>query len=241
MRLDPAVDELAARGNWRSRGRMWPQSRASRARRAMRVRGAVIAQDRSGALSPEEATTMSLEQWVIDKSHSGIHFSVRHMVIAKVRGQFVRWTGAVTAEDGDFTRAGVQIKIDATSIDTGVVDRDTHLKSPDFLDVAKHPEITFQGKRVESRSGPWLDLVGDLTIRGVTREVVLDVEQTGRTKDPWGHDRAGFAAKGSIDRGDFGLTWNQVLDTGGLVVGDRIDIEIEVEAVRQPATVAATG
>jgi polyisoprenoid-binding protein YceI len=176
---------------------------------------------------------MSVERWEIDSGHSGVHFSVRHMVVAKVRGKFSRWSGVLRAEDGDQARASVDVVIDASSIDTGVADRDAHLKSPDFLDVAHHPEITFKAERSEKLAPERLRVSGDLTIRGVTRPVVLDVEHAGRTKDPWGHERAGFSAKTSIDRKDFGLAWNQVLEAGGLMVGDRVDIEIEVEAVKQ--------
>jgi polyisoprenoid-binding protein YceI len=182
---------------------------------------------------------MSLEKWEIDSSHSGIHFSVRHLVIAKVRGQFARWSGTVLAEDGDLARASVNVVIDASSIETGVADRDAHLKSADFFDVANHPEITFKGTRVDKLGGDRLRLVGDLTIRGVTREVALDVEDAGRTQDPWGNQRAAFSAKTAIDRSDFGLTWNQLLEAGGVAVGDRITIEIDVEAVRQVAAKAA--
>jgi polyisoprenoid-binding protein YceI len=187
----------------------------------------------------KEPTIMTIEKWEIDSSHSGIHFSVRHMVVAKVRGQFARWTGTVRAEDAGFSRAQVEVVIDAASIDTGVADRDTHLKSADFLDVAQHPEITFKGKRVEKLSDERLKVFGDLTIRGATREVVLDVEYAGQTTDPWGNLRAGFSAKTSVERKEFGLTWNQALEAGGVLVGDRIDIEIEVEAVKQSATKAA--
>jgi len=176
---------------------------------------------------------MSVERWEIDSGHSGVHFSVRHMVVAKVRGKFSRWSGVLRAADGDEARASVEVVIDASSIDTGVADRDAHLKSPDFLDVAHHPEITFKAERSETLAPERLRVVGDLTIRGVTRPVVLDVEYAGRTKDPWGHERAGFTAKTSIDRKDFGLTWNQLLEAGGVMVGDRVDIEIEVEAVKQ--------
>jgi polyisoprenoid-binding protein YceI len=182
---------------------------------------------------------MALEKWQIDSSHSGIHFSVRHLVIAKVRGQFTRWSGTVLADGGDLGRASVDVVIDASSIETGVADRDTHLKSPDFLDVAAHPEITFKGKRIQKLGDERLRVVGDLTIRGVTREVVLDGEYAGQTKDPWGNVRAGFTVKTSIERTDFGLTWNQVLEAGGVMVGDRIDIEIEIEAVKQAASKAA--
>jgi polyisoprenoid-binding protein YceI len=182
---------------------------------------------------------MASEKWEIDSSHSGIHFSVRHMVVAKVRGQFARWSGTVLAEDGDLARAKANVVIDASSIETGVADRDAHLKSPDFFDVANFPEITFTSNGVEKQSDEALRVTGDLTIRGVTREVVLEVEYAGRTKDPWGNDRAGFTAKTAIDRKDFGLTWNQVLEAGGVMVGDRITIEIEVEAVKQSAEKAA--
>ena len=178
---------------------------------------------------------MAMERWAIDSSHSGIHFSVRHLVIAKVRGQFSRWSGTVLAPEGDFDRASVDVVIDASSIDTGVADRDTHLKSGDFFDVEMFPEIAFRTTRLERAGGRVSRLVGDLTIKGVTREVVLHVEHHGRAKDPWGHERAAFTARTSLDRKDFGLTWNQVLETGGVMVGDRIDIEIDIEAVKQAA------
>ena len=176
---------------------------------------------------------MRIERWEIDSSHSSVHFSVRHLVIAKVRGTFGRWSGTVQAPDGDFSKATVDVTIDASSIATGVEQRDTHLKSADFFDVAQFPDLTFVGKRVQPRSGTDIDVVGDLTIKGITREVVLRVEQHGQAKDPWGNFRAAFTAKTSIDRQDFGLTWNQVLETGGVMVGDRVEIEAEIEAVKQ--------
>lgn len=179
------------------------------------------------------------ERWAIDGSHSGIHFSVRHLVIAKVRGQFSRWTGTVEAPDGDFRRGSVDVVIDASSIETGVADRDAHLRSADFFDTAAYPELRFRTTSVESAAGERLRLVGELTIKGVTREVTLEVDHHGQAKDPWGNQRAAFSAKTSVNRSDFGLTWNQVLETGGLAVSDRIDIEIDIEAVRQAATKAA--
>jgi polyisoprenoid-binding protein YceI len=179
---------------------------------------------------------MTMERWEIDSSHSGIHFSVRHLVIAKVRGQFSRWSGALQVPaDRDFTRASLDVAIDASSIDTGVADRDAHLKSPDFFDVDKHPELTFTSSVVERVSDDRLAVKGQLTIKGVTRDVTLDVDVHGFAKDPWGHERAAFTAKTHVDRKEFGLTWNQALETGGVMVGDRIDIEIEIEAVRQVA------
>jgi len=180
-----------------------------------------------------EEGVMASERWEIDSSHSSLQFSVRHLVIAKVRGSFSRWSGTIQVPDGDFSKARVAVTIDASSIDTGVADRDAHLKSPDFFDAAQYPELRFVAMRVQPRSGADIDVVGDLTIRGTTREVVLRVEQHGQAKDPWGNVRVAFTAKTSIDRKDFGLAWNQVLETGGVMVGDRVDIEAEIEAVKQ--------
>ena len=182
---------------------------------------------------------MDTERWEIDSSHSGIHFSVRHMVLAKVRGQFSRWSGALLMPDGDLAHASVEVTIDASSIETGVADRDTHLKSADFFDIATHPEITFKGDRVTVLDHDRLQVAGTLTLHGIAREVTLEVENAGRTHDPWGNERLGFAARGSIHRADFGLTWNQILETGGMVVGERVDLEFDIEAVRQPAEKAA--
>ena len=176
---------------------------------------------------------MRTDRWEIDSSHSSVHFSVRHLVIAKVRGSFARWSGTVYVPDGDFSRATVAVTIDASSIETGVADRDAHLKSADFFDVAQYPELRFVGKRVEPRSASEIDVVGDLTIKGITREVILRVEQHGQAKDPWGNVRTAFSAKTSIERKDFGLTWNQALETGGVMVGDRVEIEADIEAVKQ--------
>jgi polyisoprenoid-binding protein YceI len=182
---------------------------------------------------------MNTERWEIDSSHSSIQFTVRHLVIAKVRGQFSRWTGSISAPDGDFSRATLSAAIDAGSIDTGVADRDAHLRSADFFDVERYPEVTFTSTEVTRVADDRLLLAGALTIKGVTRDVVLDVEPLGLAKDPWGNERAAFSATTSIDRRDFGLTWNQVLETGGVMVGDRIDITFEIEAVRQAAAKVA--
>ena len=171
--------------------------------------------------------------WNVDPSHSQVGFAVKHLVISNVRGEFKSYQGKIALDEADLARSSVEATIDVNTIDTRVPDRDTHLKSPDFLDVARYPEITFKAERSERLAPERLSVSGVLTIRGVARPVVLDVEYAGRTKDPWGHERAGFTAKTSIDRKDFGLTWNQLLETGGVVVGDRVDIEIEVEAVKQ--------
>jgi polyisoprenoid-binding protein YceI len=177
--------------------------------------------------------------WNLDTAHSGIHFSVQHMVFSKVRGRFAKYRGSIRIEDTEMTRSAVEVTIDAASIDTGEPARDTHLRSADFFDVEKFPELQFKSKRIEQVSQERYRVVGDLTIRDVTREVSLDVEYGGRAKDPWGNERIGFTAKTSLDRKDFGLTWSQLLETGGVLVGDRIDIELEVQGVRAAAQSAA--
>ncbi len=182
---------------------------------------------------------MDIDRFEIDSSHSGIHFAVRHLVIARVRGQFSRWSGTLLVPGGDLARASVKVTIDASSIETGVADRDAHLRSADFFDVAAHPEITFSGDRVEVLAGDRLEVTGDLTLRGVTRPAVLDVEYTGKAQDPWGNERLGFSARTSIDRTAFGLVWNQLLEAGGVTVGERVDLEFEIEAVKQAAAAVA--
>ena len=182
---------------------------------------------------------MANENWQVDGAHSAVGFTVRHMVISKVRGKFTRWNAKLALDTADLARSSVEVEIDAASIETGVGDRDAHLRSPDFFDVEKYPTLVYRSRRVELASEDRLRVTGDLTIRGVTREVALDVEYGGQGKDPWGNQRAGFTATTSVNRKDFGLTWNQALETGGVLVADRIDIEIELQAVRQAAEKAA--
>lgn len=173
-------------------------------------------------------------QWDIDVSHSAIHFWVRHMVISKVHGQFSKWAGTLQLDTQDLTRSSVDVRIDAASIDTQVADRDTHLRSPDFLDVAKFPALTFRSKRIE-KAGDGYRVTGDLELHGVTREVTLDAEFAGTGKDPWGNERAGFSAKVALDRREFGLVWNAALEAGGVLVGEKVEITIELEAVKKVA------
>ena len=154
------------------------------------------------------------------------------MVVSKVRGRFAKYTGALQLDETDLTRSTVQVTIDAASIETGVADRDKHLRSADFFDVANFPYLQFRSKAIVRHDDLRYYLIGDLTIRDVTREVRLEAEYGGRAKDPWGNERVGFTAKVSLDRKDFGLKWNQVLEAGGVLVGDKIDIDIELEAVR---------
>jgi polyisoprenoid-binding protein YceI len=178
---------------------------------------------------------METATWNLDAAHSGIHFSVRHMVFAKVRGKFATWSGKVELDPQNLTRGSVEVEIEAASIDTGVADRDNHLRSHDFFDVATFPKLRFKSTKVEKTAGDRYRVQGELTIRDVTRPVVLDAEYGGEAKDPWGNQRVAFTATTSIDRKDFGLTWNQALEAGGVLVGERVDIEVEVQAVKAPA------
>jgi polyisoprenoid-binding protein YceI len=181
---------------------------------------------------------METKIWNLDTSHSGIHFSVRHMVFTKVRGRFASWNGTMKLDPSDLTRSRVEVEIDAASIDTGVADRDTHLRSGDFFDVERFSKLRFESTKVE-KAGEAYRLHGELTIRDVTKAIVLDVAYGGQAEDPWGNQRAAFTATTSIDRRDFGLGWNQVLEAGGVLVGERIDIELEVQAVETADSRAA--
>jgi polyisoprenoid-binding protein YceI len=175
--------------------------------------------------------TMTTQNWNLDTAHSAIGFSVRHMVVAKVRGRFGSWSGQLDFDPEDLVKSRVSVEIEATSIDTGVADRDAHLKSPDFLDAESFPTLSFRSTRVESTGGNQYRIFGELTIRDVTKEVVLDAVYADAGKDPWGNERVAFSASTSVNRKDYGLTWNQALEAGGVLVGDKVEIDIEVQAV----------
>jgi len=174
------------------------------------------------------------DTWQIDPAHTNVEFSVRHMMISNVKGQFQKTSGTITINVDDPTSAKIDATIDAASINTRVDKRDAHLKSPAFLDVDKYPTITFKSTKVEAAGpGKW-KVTGDLTLHGVTKPVVLDVEGTGTPiTDPMGNTRAGASASTKISRKDFGLTWNQPLETGGVMVGDDVAISIDVEAIKK--------
>ncbi len=177
--------------------------------------------------------------WQIDSSHSHINFTARHMMISKVRGSFESFSGTVNFNEENPVNSTVEIAVDLSSINTRDAQRDGHLKSPDFFDVASHPTMRFVSTRVEQIDENNGRLIGDLTIKGVTHEVALDVEYAGVAKSPWGTESAGFSATGSLNRKDWGLNWNQALETGGVLVGDKINIEIELELVKVAETQAA--
>ena len=176
------------------------------------------------------AVSDGLATWSIDAAHANVEFAVRHLMISTVKGRFGGVSGTVEL-GGDPTAARIDVTIDAASIDTRQPDRDTHLRSADFFDVERFPTLTFTSTRV-ARDGDELKVDGDLTIRGVTRPVTLRAREEGRTRDPWGGERIGFSAATKINRKDFGLTWNQVLETGGIAVGDEIKISLDVELVK---------
>ena len=171
--------------------------------------------------------------WTIDSVHSLVEFAVKHLMIATVRGRFGEIKGTVEYEESTPKNSQVEIEIPIATIDTRTEQRDNHLRSPDFFDVQRFPTMTFKSKRIDGDVNGEFTLVGDLTIRDQTREVALDAEFQGRTKDPWGGDRMGFEASGKINRKDFGLAWNQALDSGGWVLGDDIKMTIAVELVKQ--------
>lgn len=185
--------------------------------------------------------TMTTEQiapqprWTIDASHSGISFSVRHMMISTVRGEFQKFSGEASFDPQRPEAGRVSVSIDVASISTREAQRDAHLRSADFFDAEKYPLITFTSKQVR-RNGEGLEVVGDLTIRGTTREVILAVEEfTGEHTDPWGNRRVGATARTKIRRSDFGMKWNAVLEAGGVLVSDEVSIHIEVQFVKQPS------
>ena len=172
--------------------------------------------------------------WQIDTSHSDIQFSVRHMMISKVRGRFESFSGTVNFDETNPTNTTVNVEVDLNSINTRDEKRDGHLRSADFFDVENHPTMTFVSKKVEQTDEFNGRLIGDLTIRGVTHEVALDVQYSGTAKSPWGTVSAGFSAKGKVNRKEFGLNWNAALETGGVLVGEDVEIAIELEIVKQP-------
>ncbi len=179
---------------------------------------------------------LSQTEWKLDPAHSAAQFAVRHMMVSTVRGQFGKITGAVRYDPADPSSASVEAAVDVSSIDTREPKRDAHLKSPDFLDAGKYPLMTFKSTRVEPSGPGRLRLTGDLTMHGVRRQVVFDVEDlTAPVKDPRGGQRMGASATARVSRKDFGMTWNRAIETGGFVVGDEVSITLDVELVSAPA------
>ncbi len=187
-------------------------------------------------LTPAESATpenRTISVWQLDPTHSSAEFAVRHMMVATVKGVFKTLSARVDLDEAAWENSRIEAEIDAASIDTGVADRDTHLRSPDFFDVATHPKITFRSTAIEPASEDRGKVLGDLTIHGITKPVTLDVEYLGEVKDPWGNRRRGYAAETTLSRKDFGMTWNKVLDTGGVLVGDKIKVTLNLETVEK--------
>ena len=180
-------------------------------------------------------TAPAVRTWTIDAAHTTVEFAVKHMMFTTVRGRFKTFGGTITIDEANPDRSKVEVNIDASSIDTGVTDRDAHLRSADFLDVATHPQITFRSTKVEGahrQAGDRFKVTGELSIRGKSIPVTLDASFEGSGKDPWGNEKAGFSAKTEIDRREWGLTWNQALETGGILVANSVKIEIEAQALK---------
>jgi polyisoprenoid-binding protein YceI len=185
----------------------------------------------STSATPVATTTT----WNIEPNHTLVEFSAKHMMITTVKGRFRDVSGTIVIDEANPARSRAEVSMAAATIDTGVAQRDQHLVSADFLDAENHKAITFTSKRIDgarAEAGEEFTVVGDLTIRGTTREVTLKASYEGRGKDPWGGERISFTATGKIDRRDFGLTWNQALEAGGILVSNDIKISIEVQAVR---------
>lgn len=175
-------------------------------------------------------TQVDLKTFAVDASHSSVGFSVRHLGFSKVRGAFEKVEGTIRLAEDDLSTLETEATIDASSVNSGDAKRDEHLRSGDFFDVESHPSLTFRSTGVRSVNGSKFVIAGDLTIRGVTRPVELEGEFHGRATDPWGNEKIAIEAGGSVNRKDFGLNWNTVLETGGVLVSDKVDLALEIEA-----------
>ena len=178
-------------------------------------------------------TTTNKTKWLIDPAHTQIQFKVKHLVIATVTGGFDKFEGGMDSSSEDFSDAEVWFSADAASINTGTPDRDNHLRSADFFDAANHPKLTFKSTSIKKTGKENYKLIGDLTIRGTSRPIELDVEYGGLMKDPWGNTKVGFELTGKLHRKDYGLNWNAITEAGGLVVSEEVKILINVEVSRQ--------
>ncbi|WP_400163627.1 YceI family protein [Brevibacillus sp. TJ4] len=175
---------------------------------------------------------MAKSNWAVDASHSSVDFSIRHMMIAKVKGTFHAFEAQISADPSDLTTAEVTFKVDLSSIDTRNEDRDNHLRSADFFDVEKYPNMTFTSTSFAKTGEGEYTVTGDLTLHGVTRPETFTVVYEGSGKDPWGNEKVGFSAQGTIKRSDYGLTYNAALETGGVLIGDEIKVTLEIEAMK---------
>lgn len=176
---------------------------------------------------------MAKTKWAIDPTHSSIDFTIKHMMIAKVKGAFHSFEAQIEADPNDLTSADIQIQVDLNSIDTRNSDRDNHLRSADFFDIEHNPKMTFQSTQIKKTGDGEYEVTGNLTLHGVTRPETFSVSFEGAGKDPWGNEKVGFSGQGKIKRSDYGLTYNAVLETGGVLIGDEVKFTIEIEASQQ--------
>jgi polyisoprenoid-binding protein YceI len=177
--------------------------------------------------------TLTQTKWAIDPAHSDIKFKVKHLVISTVTGEFKTFTGSVEADSDDFEGASISFEADVNSIETGNTDRDEHLKSEDFFNAAEYPSLTFQSRKFERKEDNNYKVSGDLTIRGVTKPVELDVIHGGTVDDPYGNTKAGFEVSGVVNRKEFGLEWNAVTEAGNVVVGDKVKLVLDVQLIKE--------
>jgi polyisoprenoid-binding protein YceI len=176
---------------------------------------------------------MTNTKWIVDPTHSAIEFSVKHMMIAKVKGSFNKFEASILANPSDLTNAEIDFTVDVASIDTRNADRDNHLRSADFFDVEKNPTLTFKSTKIVKTDEDEYDVTGNVTLNGVTQEETFNITFEGQGKDPWGNEKAGFSGKGKVKRSDYGLTYNAALETGGVLIGDQITLTIEIEAAKE--------
>jgi polyisoprenoid-binding protein YceI len=182
---------------------------------------------------------MKTTKWILDAAHSELGFKIKHLMITNISGSFKTFQAEAKTEDEDFSTAKINVTVDMASITTNNEQRDGHLRNSDFFEVEKHPELKFNSTKLEEVDGGMFVLYGDLTLKGVTKPVKLDVEFSGVTKDPWGTERAGFSLAGKIKRSDWGINFNSLLETGGVALGDEVKINAEVQLVKQLVAVPA--
>lgn len=175
---------------------------------------------------------MAKTKWAIDPAHSSLDFSIRHMMIAKVKGAFDLFEASVDADPADLTTADIDFSVDLASVNTRNEDRDNHLRSADFFDVETNPKMTFKASKIAKKGDNTYDVSGELTLHGVTCSETFEVVYEGSGKDPWGNEKVGFSGTGTLNRSDYGLTWNAALETGGVLVGDEVKISFEIQASR---------
>jgi polyisoprenoid-binding protein YceI len=176
---------------------------------------------------------MAKAKWNVDAAHSSVNFAIRHMMVSKVKGMFNTFEAEIDADPEDLTTAEIKFSVDVSSVDTRNEDRDNHLRSADFFDAEHYPKMTFNSTKITKKSPGEYELTGDLTIRGTTRPETFIVSFEGSGKDPWGNEKAGFEAHGSISRSEYGLTWNTALETGGVLVADQVQFTLDVQASKQ--------